>query len=82
VAASSMTVRQTEVLVKKIQLGTSEKAAAKPYAVDPDIIRVQEALSEKIGAAVLIQHGVKGSGSLIVKYNSVDELEGILSHIK
>lgn len=82
VAASSMTVRQTEVLVKKIQLGTSEKAAAKPYAVDPDIIRVQEELSEKIGAAVLIQHGVKGSGSLIVKYNSVDELEGILSHIK
>jgi len=47
VAASSMTVRQTEVLVKKIQLGTSEKAAAKPYAVDPDIIRAQEELSKK-----------------------------------
>jgi ParB family chromosome partitioning protein len=82
VAASSMTVRQTEILVKKMQMGTTEKVAAKPYAVDPDIIRLQEDLSEKIGAAVLIQHGVKGSGSLTVKYNSVDELEGILSHIK
>ena len=82
VAASSMTVRQTEILVKKMQMGTTEKVAAKPYAVDPDIIRLQEDLSEKIGAAVLIQHGVKCSGLLTVKYNSVDELEGILSHIK
>ena len=82
VAANSMTVRQTEALVKKMQLGTAEPGVAKPSTVNTDIIRVQEDLSEKIGAAVLIKHSAKGSGTLTVKYNSVDELEGILAHIK
>ena len=82
VGANAMTVRQTEALVKRMQLGTAGPGAAKPYTADADIIRTQEDLSEKIGAAVLIKHSSKGSGTLTVKYNSVDELEGILAHIK
>ena len=49
---------------------------------DPDILRAQQDLSEKVGAAVTIQHSAKGSGKLVIKYHSVDELEGILAHIK
>ena len=82
VAANSMTVRQTEALVKRMQLGAAGPGSAKHYTADADIIRTQEDLSEKIGAAVLIKHNSKGSGTLTVKYNSVDELEGILAHIK
>jgi len=38
-------------------------------------------LAEKLGAQVAIQHGRGGKGKLVVAYNSIDELEGILGHI-
>ena len=79
VAANAMTVRQTEVLVKKLQNPSPD---TKPQAPNPDIMRLQEELSEKLGAAVSIQHSAKGAGKLILKYNSVDELDGILAHLK
>jgi len=82
VAANAMTVRQTEVLVKKVQSTGSSDSADKPQSTSPDIISLQDELSEKVGAAVLIQHSAKGSGRLIFKYNSIDELDGILAHLK
>ncbi|MCS5587944.1 MAG: ParB/RepB/Spo0J family partition protein [Porticoccaceae bacterium] len=80
VASHSMTVRQTEALVKKLQspAATTQKQPAK----NQDISNLQEQLSEKLGAAVRIQHNTKGSGKLTINYNSVDELDGILNHIK
>jgi ParB family chromosome partitioning protein len=80
VAANAMTVRQTEALVKKLQSPTSTAAAPKPS--NPDIMRLQNELCEKLGAVVRIQHSAKGAGKLILKYNSVDELDGILAHLK
>jgi ParB family chromosome partitioning protein len=53
-----------------------------PSREDPDIVRLQESLSERIGARVEIQHTNKGSGKLTLRYNSLDELDGILAHIK
>jgi ParB family chromosome partitioning protein len=50
-------------------------------AVDPNIRRLQDDLSEKLGAAVAIEHLQTGKGRLVVKYNSLDELDGILTHI-
>jgi ParB family chromosome partitioning protein len=80
VAANAMTVRQTEALIKKLQNpGTSSTETA---TTNPDIARLQEELSEKLGASVNIQHSAKGSGKLIFKYNTVDELDGILAHLK
>ena len=49
---------------------------------DPDIRRLEEQLSETLGARVQIQHTPRGAGKLTLKYNSLDELEGILAHIK
>jgi len=34
------------------------------------------------GAAVSIQHGAKGDGKLVIRYGSLDELDGILAHIR
>ena len=80
VASEGLTVRQTEVLVKKLQSpNAGEKTVAAP---NQDIINLQTELSEKLGAAVKIQHGSRGSGKLTISYNSVDELDGILSHLK
>ena len=50
--------------------------------MDPNIRQLQDDLSQKIGARVQIQHGAKGKGKLVLTYNSLDELDGILSHIR
>jgi ParB family chromosome partitioning protein len=50
--------------------------------VDPDIQRLQEQLAERLCAVVKIQHGAKGKGKLVISYNSADELEGIIGHLK
>ena len=81
VAGVNMTVRQTEALVKKLQSGDKPKPGTE-ISNSPDIKHLEEQISEKIGAPVQIQHSAKGAGKLILKYNSVDELDGILAHIK
>jgi ParB family chromosome partitioning protein len=80
VASEGLTVRQTEVLIKKLQSPDVEKKTT--TTANQDILNLQQQLSEKLGAAVKIQHGAKGSGKLTIGYNSVDELDGILNHIK
>ena len=80
VASDGLTVRQTEALVKKLQSpNPHKKNRSMP---NQDIVNLQTQLSEKLGAAVKIKHGSRGSGKLTISYNSVDELDGILSHFK
>ena len=80
VASEGLTVRQTEVLVKKLQSPSlGKKSITTP---NQDIVNLQTELSDKLGAAVKIQHGSRGSGKLTISYNSVDELDGILGHLK
>jgi len=79
--AKGMTVRQTEALVRRL-LQQQTADPVKEHRVDPDIKRLQDKLSDQVGAPVSIQHNAKGKGRLILKYNSLDELEGILDHIK
>jgi len=78
-------VRETEALVRRMQQRgrEAEGAAARESAVagDPDIRRLEQDLAEKLGAKVLIQHSQHGKGKLVVSYNSLDELDGILAHI-
>lgn len=81
VAGKGLSVRQTEVLVRKMLEQPATKNIETPRQ-DPDINRLEQSLSEKIGARVEIQHSSKGSGKLTLRYNSLDELDGILAHIK
>lgn len=80
VVGKGLSVRQTESLVRRLLAGTGK--TGNRSTVDPDIKSLEEDLSTRLGAKVLIQHTAKGRGKLILKYNSVDELEGILGHIK
>jgi ParB family chromosome partitioning protein len=59
--------------------GKSTQPAGK--ILDPDIKNLEDNLADKLGAKVMIQHSAKGKGKLVVKYNSLDELDGILTHI-
>ena len=79
-----MTVRDAERLVKSMLQDKDKdavKSQSKKQDLDPDMRSFQNELSEKLGASVTIQHSAKGKGKLIVSYNSLDELEGILTHI-
>lgn len=75
-----LSVRETEHLVRRLQQPATPKKASQE--VDPDIRRFQDDLSEKLAAKVQIQHSPKGKGKMTIFYNSLDELDGILDHIK
>jgi len=79
VVAKNMSVRQTESYVRNLLQG--KKASVINDQLSPDIKRLEEKLSDQLGAAVAIQHNAKGKGKLVLKYNSLDELDGILEHI-
>ena len=81
VVARKLSVRETEKLVRKLLDGpktaTTTKTAPKE---DPNIRRLQDDLSDKLGARVSVQQSSAGKGKLVISYNSLDELEGILEH--
>ena len=83
VARKGLSVRETERLVKRMLAGPGGKAPAKtPASQDADIRRLEVEVAEKIGAKVSVQHSQKGSGKLVISYNNLDELDGILKHIR
>lgn len=79
VVAKGLTVRQTEALVRQL---LNPRRDASGTRQNPDIERLQQDLAERIGASVSIQHGAKGKGKLVISYSSLDELDGVLMHIK
>ena len=82
VARKELSVRETERLVKRVVEGGPAARAKDGGRVDPDIQRLENELSEKLGARVAIQHTTKGRGKLVVSYTSLDELDGIIAHIQ
>ncbi len=80
VVGRGMTVRQTEALVRRLQQQENQPKV-RPARMDPDIKRLQDRISEKVGVPASIQHSARGKGRLVLSYNSVDELEGILDHL-
>lgn len=82
VVKRALSVRETEQLVRRENENNSRARLPATTHLDPDIRRFQDDLSETLGAKVQIQHTAKGKGKLSIQYNSLDELEGILSHIK
>jgi ParB family chromosome partitioning protein len=77
-----LSVRETERLVKKMLDGGGSKPARKTPAQNADIRRLEIEVSEKLGARVSVDHTSKGAGKLVINYNSLDELDGILKHIR
>ncbi len=81
VVSKAFSVRETERFVRSL-LQQVEKGTVSARVLDPNIRSLQNSLSERLGAKVKIQHSEKGKGKLEINYNSLDELDGILAHIK
>lgn len=82
VVARGLSVRQTETLVRHHQTNKAKPEVKSPSQPSADIRRLQNELSDTLGAAVTIQHSAKGKGKLVINYNNLDELDGILAHIQ
>jgi ParB family transcriptional regulator, chromosome partitioning protein len=83
IVKQNLSVRETENLVRRAagqSSGTASdgKAGKTP---DPNVSRLESELSEKLGTAVRIEHG-RGGGRLVIRYHSLEELDGIIEHIR
>ncbi len=74
-----MSVREAERLDPQL-LNPPTQASVQP--VDRDLLRLQEELSDNIGAAVAIRSSKKGSGKITIEFNSLDQLDGILGRLR
>ncbi len=82
VVKKGLSVRETEALVRRLANPVSKPAKKEPEREDPDIRRLLDDLTDRLGAKVALKQGTGGKGRLEISYNSLDELEGILAHIK
>jgi len=80
VIKKGMSVRETEAAARKL-LNPPEKKTT-TAAVDPNIEHLENTISEKLSAKVHFKHGKNGKGQMVISYNSLDELDGILEHIQ
>lgn len=80
VVKKGLSVRATESLVRRLQSAAGNNKPAP--RTDPDVRRLENDLSERLGSAVRIKHTKKGKGTLQIAYNSLEQLDGILSRIK
>jgi len=85
VVDDGLSVRETEELVRILQSSKAEETKEpdnqQGKRIDPDVQRLIEGLSEKLGASIQLQQGRGGKGKLVISYNSLEELDGILDHI-
>ena len=79
IAQKQLSVREAEKLVKQLSAEPQQKPAK---VVDRDVLRLQEDLSEALGAAVVIKAGSKGKGEVKIHYSSLDELDALIQRFK
>ncbi len=82
VISKQLSVRQTEALVRKLQDQKDNPALSAIVHKDPNVSHLEEKLAEQLGAKVALKHNPKGKGTMVIHFNSLDELDGILEHIK
>lgn len=80
VAQRQLSVRDTERLIKQVLENTNVEIPA--FKPSPDVVRLEQRLADTLGAKVAIRYNRSGKGKLVIEYNSLDELDGILEHIQ
>jgi ParB family chromosome partitioning protein len=78
IVGKGLSVREAERLVQRQQRPADSKPKAKP---DRDILRLQEELTEKLGAVVTLKTQNKGRGKLIINYDSLEQLDNIIGRL-
>ena len=82
VISKQFSVRQTESLVRRLQEQKDKPVNPMTINKNADVVRLEETLTEQLGAKIDLKHNPKGKGTMTIHFNSLDELDGILEHIK
>ncbi|KAB2927518.1 MAG: ParB/RepB/Spo0J family partition protein [Dechloromonas sp.] len=78
IVQKGLSVREAERLVQQIQ--NPVKHVDKP--VDRDLLRLQEELSDALGASVAIRTNRKGAGRVTIEFGSLDQLDGLIGRLR
>ena len=81
IVQNQLSVRAAEQLVKKLSTNIPTTKSSKA-SVDRDVLRLQESLSETLGAGVTIETSKTGAGVLKIRYANLDQLDSIISKLK
>lgn len=86
IVQNNLSVREAENLVKKHNeqyqpVSKAKLPAVQKANVSQDVLRLQETLSDKLGAAVTITTGANGAGTMKISYASLDQLDEIIAKI-
>ena len=81
VVDKSLSVRQTETLIRSLSQDKKATTTVAPARQDPDTARLERRITEQIGAPARIKHAAQGGGELTIKYSNLDELDGVLKHL-
>ena len=83
VVNGGLSVRETERLVRALASPAKHAArrSAKP-GYDADTARLENELAERLGAVVHIEPGRKGAGRVVIRYSTLEQLDGILAKIR
>ncbi|MDO6566762.1 ParB/RepB/Spo0J family partition protein [Alteromonas sp. 1_MG-2023] len=79
VSGKGLTVRDTEKLVKKL---LEPEKTKQDKQIDPDVQNLMTRLSENLGAPVSIDHNAKGKGKLVISFDDLQQLDGIITKIQ
>jgi ParB family chromosome partitioning protein len=81
-ADKEWSVRELEEAVRRSPAAAAAKAAKPAASRDPNVAALERELAEKLAARVNVAHGRNGRGKVVIHYHSLDELEGILAHLR
>jgi ParB family chromosome partitioning protein len=81
VVNGKLSVRETERLVESL-LTPAKRAGRRPKpGYDADTARLENALAEKLGAVVHVEPGRKGAGRVVIRYSTLEQLDGIVERL-
>jgi ParB family transcriptional regulator, chromosome partitioning protein len=81
IVEQGLSVRETEAYVRKLQQGEPVAAAPSKKPTDPDVLKLQQSLSDRLHTKVAIKHGDEGRGKVVIHYRSLQELDEILGKV-
>jgi ParB family chromosome partitioning protein len=85
IADRQLSVRQAETMVRELLAPKPDNGSKTPERggdKSADTRQLEQSLAERLGAPVAIQHKPNGAGQLVIRYSSLEELDGILAHIR
>ncbi|HEY6530059.1 MAG TPA: ParB/RepB/Spo0J family partition protein [Cellvibrionaceae bacterium] len=82
IIARGLSVRQAEALVRKTQQEAAMDKVDPPKAQAPDLKKLEEGLTGRLGVSVQVQHSARGAGKLVLKYKNLDDLDRLLTRLE